>query len=415
MGRGRRDVLRRSWYRSVVVTLVALSSSSCLRSRRSSESVARDSAGIHIIESGETGWASGAEWRIAREPQVSLGAVDAGGASSFGRIVDAHLWGRTRLLVVDAQASQVHVFDVAGKHLFSVGAPGDGPGEFRAPASVQVIGGDTLAVFDRGLRRISRFLSTGQFLDSRALEGIQVDGSPAFLAGVAYLASGTLVGREGGDLSGMGLGATRDTVKFVALDPASPIAQTIAEVPGAWTIHMEYQGHGAYRLQPLTPNPSWSILGDTLYIAGGEWFEIRRVTMGGVTTILRRPLLPNLVSDEDQHAFSDAMLRAVPEEQRPEARKLVESMPFPERLPAYSSVLVDPDGYVWAEHFASPGVGPGPAWDVFEPSGEYLGAVATPPGLKLLEVGRDYVLGVWSDELDVQYVHLHRLDRSTVR
>jgi hypothetical protein len=37
--------------------------------------------------------------------------------------------------------------------------------------------------------------------------------------------------------------------------------------------------------------------------------------------------------------------------------------------------------------------------------------VELPAGLRVLEIGGDYVLGVWNDELDVQHVRLHRLDR----
>jgi hypothetical protein len=37
--------------------------------------------------------------------------------------------------------------------------------------------------------------------------------------------------------------------------------------------------------------------------------------------------------------------------------------------------------------------------------------VETPPALRVLEIGRDYVLGVWQDDLDVEHVRMHRLDR----
>jgi len=34
-----------------------------------------------------------------------------------------------------------------------------------------------------------------------------------------------------------------------------------------------------------------------------------------------------------------------------------------------------------------------------------------PPGLEVHWIGRDAILGVWQDELDVEYVHRHRLTR----
>jgi hypothetical protein len=35
--------------------------------------------------------------------------------------------------------------------------------------------------------------------------------------------------------------------------------------------------------------------------------------------------------------------------------------------------------------------------------------VRLPADLRVLAIGRDHVLGVWQDDLDVQHVRLHRL------
>jgi len=43
---------------------------------------------------------------------------------------------------------------------------------------------------------------------------------------------------------------------------------------------------------------------------------------------------------------------------------------------------------------------------VFDPEGRWLGVVETPAGFTMEEVGRDWVLGVSTDELDVQYVEM---------
>jgi len=38
-----------------------------------------------------------------------------------------------------------------------------------------------------------------------------------------------------------------------------------------------------------------------------------------------------------------------------------------------------------------------------------IGSADTPPGLQILEIGRDRLLGVWKDDLDVPYVREHRI------
>jgi len=61
-------------------------------------------------------------------------------------------------------------------------------------------------------------------------------------------------------------------------------------------------------------------------------------------------------------------------------------------------------------------------FSVFDADGVWLGRVALPPGLPwlrghnlrypILEIGRDYVLGVWVDDLGVEQVRLYRIEKN---
>ena len=57
------------------------------------------------------------------------------------------------------------LFSADGKHLFSWGEPGDGPGQFNRPHSVWVEGGRVF-VADRDNHRIQIFDGDGKYLDS---------------------------------------------------------------------------------------------------------------------------------------------------------------------------------------------------------------------------------------------------------
>jgi hypothetical protein len=48
---------------------------------------------------------------------------------------------------------------------------------------------------------------------------------------------------------------------------------------------------------------------------------------------------------------------------------------------------------------------------VFDPQGEARGVVWTPPGLDVLSIGDEHVLGVWRDELGLEYVRRYRIRR----
>ena len=48
---------------------------------------------------------------------------------------------------------------------------------------------------------------------------------------------------------------------------------------------------------------------------------------------------------------------------------------------------------------------------VFAKDGRYLGIVEVPATLSVLQVGTDFILAQFSDDVDVQYVHLYRIGK----
>jgi hypothetical protein len=48
-------------------------------------------------------------------------------------------------------------------------------------------------------------------------------------------------------------------------------------------------------------------------------------------------------------------------------------------------------------------------WVVIDEAGRLLGTVMTPAGLEILEIGRDYILGIAHDEFTVQYIRRYPL------
>ena len=51
-------------------------------------------------------------------------------------------------------------------------------------------------------------------------------------------------------------------------------------------------------------------------------------------------------------------------------------------------------------------------WNVFDPEGRWLGTVETPYGGYIYQIGEDFLLGLWVDELDVEQVRVYPIDRS---
>ncbi|RMH19908.1 MAG: hypothetical protein D6701_04375, partial [Gemmatimonadetes bacterium] len=90
-----------------------------------------------------------------------------------------------------------------------------------------------------------------------------------------------------------------------------------------------------------------------------------------------------------------------------EARRVAGMIPAADPAPPHGTILVDVDGNVWVAD--EPGRAP-VRYRVFDRQGRPLGLVDVPP-LRLLHVGTDRVVGVHTDDLDVQQVRVHVLHR----
>jgi len=79
-------------------------------------------------------------------------------------------------------------------------------------------------------------------------------------------------------------------------------------------------------------------------------------------------------------------------------------------LPLFGSLLGDDEGRVWLPEYAVASQRNGyPSYAVISSSGEWLGRVDAPPGVRVLDVAGGRVLGVVKDEMDVQSVVVYKL------
>jgi hypothetical protein len=84
---------------------------------------------------------------------------------------------------------------------------------------------------------------------------------------------------------------------------------------------------------------------------------------------------------------------------------------FPTLSPLFASLLADSEGNVWVDGSRGPGEEGLTKWTVFDPAGRWITDVTTPEGLRLTWIDSDRILGVWRDELGVEYVRVYSLDK----
>jgi hypothetical protein len=107
-------------------------------------------------------WPEGA-YAIDPEPFVRIGREEAG-PYQLALVAAGALLQDGRIVVADAGAQEVRLFDSPGQHVRTLGGAGDGPGEFRGLSSVFDYPGDSIAAFDGYLYRTTVFsTATGSY------------------------------------------------------------------------------------------------------------------------------------------------------------------------------------------------------------------------------------------------------------
>jgi hypothetical protein len=72
--------------------------------------------------------------------------------------------------IVDLQDARVHLFSPEGRLVISVGARGEGPGEFKLPTRVILPSSGEIVVYDQSNHQFSRFTRAGTFIDRKVFD-----------------------------------------------------------------------------------------------------------------------------------------------------------------------------------------------------------------------------------------------------
>lgn len=154
-----------------------------------------DSAGVTVVENhGETLML---DW--VKDVGLQLGGNEQG-EDSFHRVTRAAIATDDlgSLYVLDPDARRLVVFDESGDFSWEMGREGDGPGEFRLPIAVAVVGpGREAWIYDIGSGRLTAVRDHGEVVTSRRIDNETVSGLGVLGGGLAY----SLVERvaEGGE------------------------------------------------------------------------------------------------------------------------------------------------------------------------------------------------------------------------
>jgi len=116
----------------------------------------------------------------------------------FSRVGGVSVDPAGRIYVAEYLDKNIRVYDLAGRHVRTIGGEGEGPGEFRDISGFGVVG-DTIWAIDVRLRRMTLFDSVGEVLTTGPIEGVAVSlqdqESDGYVVPVALRRDGYFMGR----------------------------------------------------------------------------------------------------------------------------------------------------------------------------------------------------------------------------
>ena len=393
--------------------------------------VVRDSAGIRIIENSGPVW-NGDGWRIPDTPDVAIGRREGDERYLFGRIGGALVLRDDRIAVLDQNAGMIRVYSPQGTHIEDWGRTGEGPGEFMGAESLFPYRGDSVLVSGSLARRFHIFDESGRFgrraspqmrlsqwYDLRDMvERRSLRAAFSCCQFRVPLPTGAVLLSTPEMIPNAGIGMKRSSVLVALVPYTGGVADSVGVFNGGRYLPGEGPGGGpsGFHFQPslhITMGPEGYL------VTEGDSYSISAFDASGrLRGIIRLAREPRPITDEVKAVhedelreqflgYGDRLEGGSPEE----VIERVLSAPHPPHLPTFESLHVDPDGNIWA---GQKRYGAGDDTDeffVFAADGRYLGVVEVPASLSVLQIGSDFILAQFRDDLDVNYVHLYRIEK----
>ncbi len=413
---------------SFLVLLVAACAPDTREETPRSTALELDSAGIIIVESSTPMWTPQTNWRVAEPPIFDVGGTAGDSVQQFSAIRGVHRRADSSVVILDGASASFRFFDGRGNPIGRAGRAGTGPGEFPAThtGTLHTCGTDSMYV-EIPVKGISVFTANGEFVRQFQLNA-KSGRFPDMLGCrdnslIAWMQFGPPVTSEGvhrirGILAQFDLNGSQ-----IAVIDTVPIED-----------HSYRRGAEGYGYSPTPYGRKLSFaIGHSGFAAGiGDAFEIPLWnSTGRLYRIARVPGPDRPMTAAEIQRFREFLLPKMGAGRGGmDAALTAERMP--RTIPAYAELRFDAMGFLWVREYDFADathwwdalyanlrnrkgqrevVVPDRRWRVLDPVGQLQGEVQLPAHFDVREIGTDWVLGIWRDDLDVEHVRIYKLDR----
>ncbi len=348
------------------------------------------------------------EMRLASKATTTIGVAEGPEDYLLDDVAGAALLEDGSVVVAVRAASEIRRYDSFGRHLWSVGRRGEGPGEFGSPqVPPGCVGDRRIFVYDWENRRITVLDVSGQVLSTWPLSRAATSISCSPQGRVVF----TNYGR-----TPKVAGPYRSPQPLYSWDVSHTAPVLVRDgIPGAdrWVYIQE-------GLEPVSgPRP----LGKEIVLAAtdkGVWlstadtYEIEFIAWSGRTTRVVRWKGPGLgVTPEHIEArrnryFSYNLERS----DEPGWKKLIEEAwvgersRLPDMFPSVRRILLARNGGVWVQHYYRAG-DPNVVWVYLDDSGKWTQTLRLPPGRRIMDIGANWALVRIADQVGRQRLYVY--------
>jgi 6-bladed beta-propeller len=351
-------------------------------------------------------------WLVDTVPELVIGREENDaltGVSDALRLPDG------TIVVADAGAFQLRLYDRRGRFVRVIGRQGRGPGEFELPARVVALAPpDTFGVWDPMANRLSVFTPADGLvrittpntdlnrLIAPELHGVMQDG--ALVIGTGTQPAGILPAPDG---------VRRDSFTLVRYARDGRLLDTLGQVAGPEIYRRGFDGGFVTYLLPFARQGAVAVAREEVYVAETGTYRVLALRPGSPEP---RPVVTDparvgaRVRGEDVERWRQELVAGLrSEEARRKRYATLRDVPSPAAMPVIGKMLTEPVGRLWVEDYAPWPDAPA-LWSVWEPAtGRRVARGRVPAGVHVLRVEAGYLLGRSTDPDGVHHVVLYRL------
>lgn len=383
----------------------------------------QDSSGVAVIETYRATWVAEPpmRWALTREALLVFGGADEEVSALLHPLLSVVRLDTGRF-VAAGENSVIAWFSSDGVFEFKRGGRGRGPGEFQYIGALIHLGADSIAVVDQGVR-LTRFDGAG-----RHHQALQITGTRIFKVSrldrewMGWSSAVVSASRFDDDTTVPGF--YRPGRALLLHDESGGLSDTFGVYPAEYR-----RAHSANPTAPagnrletrsapvllLSVPSSYAVWNGSVVIGTGEDHHLVVVDRSGAVQRIIRWRGEDLnVTSRDHDRWRSgmvAMTRFSGEmpvaEQKREMMERLTSYSVASRKGAYTDLVPDGAGNLWVRRNVPPDEPE--AYSVLSADGAWLGDIEMPAGFRVTQIGRDFVLGIRVDSLDVAHVVMYGL------